>query len=238
MRRALPIALLVLVGGAFLLGGQARANIGIEFTLEAIVAWVASLGWTGPAIFVALVTFRQFLLLPSAIILPVGGLCFGALAGTLLGGAGIVISGIMKFSAARWLGRDWLRSQLGGRVETFEQRVSAAGPWVIGLSTAHPIGPMSPFHWAAGLSSIPVLGFLIAIVVGGPVRAAAYSFLGSTLLDFGSPRFYVASTVLVAVTVLPLLHPAVRRRLLAEARRGGRVSPAPTPKEQDDPRVG
>jgi uncharacterized membrane protein YdjX (TVP38/TMEM64 family) len=218
MRRRVPLLLVVVVGAAFLLGALVRGRIGIEFTPQSIFDFVDALGWKGPVIFVALVTFRQFLLLPSGLILPVGGLCFGAGLGTALGAAGIVISASFKFALARWLGRDWVRAQFGPRVELLEQRVATAGPFVVGLVTAHPMGPMSPVHWAAGLSSIPVLAFGLAVCVGGPVRAGAYSLLGSTLLDFGSPRFLVASGVLAVVVLLPLVHPGIRRRLVSRLR--------------------
>ena len=218
MRRRLPLLLLVIVGTAFFLGFVVRGRIGIEFTPQSIFDFVDSLGWKGPVIFVALVTFRQFLLLPSGLILPVGGLCFGAGLGTALGTAGILISASLKFSLARWLGRDWVRTQFGPRVEVLEQRVATAGPFVVGLVTAHPMGPMSPVHWAAGLSSIPALAFGLAVCVGGPVRAGAYSLVGSTLLDFGSPRFLVATGVLAAVMLLPLAHPGIRRSLVSRLR--------------------
>ncbi len=224
MRRPLPLLLVGVVAIAFLLGFLARQRIGIEFTPQSILDWVSALGWKGPVIFVALVTFRQFLLLPSAVILPVGGLCFGAGLGTALGAAGITISACLKFSLARWLGRDWVRAQFGSRVEVLEQRVAAAGPFVVGLVTAHPMGPMSPVHWAAGLSSIPVLGFVLAVLVGGPIRAGAYSLLGSSLLDLGSPRFLAALAFLAAVVLLPLAHPRVRRRIVARWRARGQAA--------------
>jgi uncharacterized membrane protein YdjX (TVP38/TMEM64 family) len=218
MPRRLPFLLLAIVATAFLLGSVVRGQIGIAYTPSSILEFVESLGWKGPAIFVTLVTFRSFLFLPSGLILPVGGLCFGAGLGTLLGAAGIVISASFKFALARWLGRDWVRAQLGPRVEVFEKRVSAAGSLVVGLVTAHPMGPMTPVHWAAGLSSIPVLAFALAVCIGGPIRAGAYSFLGSTLLDFGSPRFFAATALLAAVALLPLAHPQLRRRLVARWR--------------------
>ena len=218
MSRRLPLLLFAIVATAFLLGFVVRQRIGIEYTPRSILDFVDALGWKGPVIFLALVTFRSFLLLPSAMILPVGGLCFGAGLGTALGAAGIVISASFKFSLARWLGRGWVRAQFGPRVEVFEERVAAAGPFVVGLVTAHPMGPMTPVHWAAGLSSIPALAFVLSVCIGGPVRAGAYSFLGSTLLDFGSPRFVAAAAILAAVVLLPLLHRGTRRRLVSRLR--------------------
>ncbi len=77
---------------------------------------------------------------------------------------------------------------------------------------------MTPFHYGAGLSSIPVLTFALAIAATAPLRAGAYSFFGSTLLAPDSPDFYVATGLLVGFVLLPLLHPRLRRRLFRSSR--------------------
>jgi uncharacterized membrane protein YdjX (TVP38/TMEM64 family) len=218
--RYAPLLLVAFVAGLFLAGGTVRSGLGLEFTPESIQATVAALGWKGPAIFVGLVTFRNFLMLPSALVLPAGGVVFGAAVGTLLGALGILLSAAFKYGVARALGREWLRTRFGSAVEAFERHAEAAGPWVVGLATAHPIGPMSPIYWGAGFAAVPVIGFLVAVALAAPVRAFAYAFFGSTLLDPGTPRFWVATAVLVAVAVLPLVHPRVRERILRGTRRG------------------
>jgi uncharacterized membrane protein YdjX (TVP38/TMEM64 family) len=215
MRRLLrPLALVALLAAALAAGRTVRTELGLELSPESVRDFVAGLGWKAPALFVTLVTFRQFLALPSGLLLSVGGLCFGAAMGTLLGASGIVVSAFLGFFLARTLGREWARSNLGPRLERLEAQLAAAGPPVVALATAHPLGMMTPIHWGAGLTSIPVLGFAAAVLFGGPIRAATYSFLGSTLLDLGSPEFWLATGILAALVVLPLLHPGVRRRLL------------------------
>jgi uncharacterized membrane protein YdjX (TVP38/TMEM64 family) len=84
---------------------------------------------------------------------------------------------------------------------------------VIGLSTAHPFGILAPFHWGAGLSSIRFAPFALALILGAPVRAFAFSALGSTILEPGTPEFIAVCVGLVALILLPLAFPAVRRRL-------------------------
>ena len=79
-----------------------------------------------------------------------------------------------------------------------------------------PIGPLSPVHWAAGLSPLSLASFVGALALGAPVRAFAYSFFGEALLDTGSETFRIAVVVLVVTIVLPLL---VYRRLFGG--RGG-----------------
>lgn len=208
-----PLALVAIVTAAAAAGRVVRAQMGVDLSPEAIRSWVDGLGWKGPAFFLLVVIFRQFLALPSGVLLPVGGLCFGALLGTTLGASGIIVSGFMGFALTRLLGRQWALAHLRG-LSYVEQRVARAGAPAVWLMTAHPFGMMTPFHWGAGLTSISLVGFGAAVVLGGPIRAATYSFFGATLVDLGSPRFYLASAVLLAVTLLPLAHPAIRRRLV------------------------
>ena len=89
----------------------------------------------------------------------------------------------MKFWLARWAGRAWFRQHFGEQFRRLEAHVDRLGPVVIGVSTAHPLGILAPFHWGAGLSSIRFAPFALAIVLGAPVRAFAFSALGATIVD-------------------------------------------------------
>ncbi len=218
MKRALPFLLLFFILAAFVGGQEFREEAGFEFSTESIRAWVAGLGAIAPLLFVALVTFRNFVFLPSMVVLSAGGLVFGASLGTALGTLGIVISALMKFGLARGIGREWIARQQGERFRKLERRAEGVGPWIIGAITAYPTGPMTPFHYGAGLSSISLLAFALAIGLAAPLRAGAYSFFGSTLLAPGSAEFYVATGLLVGFVVLPLLHPRLRRRLFRVSR--------------------
>jgi uncharacterized membrane protein YdjX (TVP38/TMEM64 family) len=206
--RALAMVV-VFIATVSLVGWGLRTHLGIGTSTAEIEAAVEALGWRGPLIFFAIVAFRQLLALPAAVVLSVGGLCFGAGLGTLLGTAGIVVSGLGKFGIARSVGRRWL----GTRLAHLESRIARLGPVVIGLSTAHPFGILAPFHWAAGLSSVRLAPFALALCLGAPVRAFAYSAFGATLSDPDTTEFRIAVGALVAAIVLPLLVPGVRARL-------------------------
>ncbi len=105
MRRALPFALLALLVGLVVAGGTIRTRIGVDLSPESVRAYVLGLGLVAQVVFVGLVVFRNFLLLPSMVVLTAGGLAFGATLGTLLGGTGILLSGMMTFGVARAVGR-------------------------------------------------------------------------------------------------------------------------------------
>ena len=221
MRRYLPLLLIVFTAGLFLAGPIVRSQLGIGISQASIRTVVDGLGWKAGAIFVCLVTFRQFLFLPSMVVLPVGGIVFGAKLGTLLGALGIVASALLTYALARGLGREWFRPYFGAAVDAFQQRAAAAGPPIVALATAHPAGPMSAVFWAAGFAALPVVSFVSVVAIAAPVRAFAYSFFGSTLLEPGTPRFWIATVVLAAAALAPLAHPGVRERLLHAAGRGG-----------------
>jgi len=207
--KRLMLAVLAIVVGSHLV----RTRLGIELSPDGIRATVDALGGYGPVVFFALVTFRQFLAIPSWLILPVGGLCFGPLLGTVLGGGGLAVSGCLKFGAARWAGRAWFLRHFGDHFRRLEPHVDRLGPMVIGLSAAHPFGILAPFHWGAGLSSIRFAPFALALALGAPVRAFAFSALGATILEPGTPEFLAACIGLGSLMLVPLAFPGIRRRL-------------------------
>ncbi len=213
MRRHIPHIILIFTAVLFGSGYLVRNQLGIEFSQESIRHLIEGLGWKAGAIFVGLVTFRQFLFLPSMVVLPVGGLVFGAELGGILGATGILASALLVYGLARSLGREWFRPYFGAAVDAFQQRASAAGPLVVGLATAHPAGPMTAVFWGAGFAALPLVTFALTVAIAAPIRAFALSFFGSTLLDPWTPRFWIAAVILAAAALAPLLHPGIRQRL-------------------------
>ncbi len=223
MPSARSLILIAIVAALFWAGSYARTELGLEFSQESVTAIVAGLGWRAWALFLALVVFRTFLGLPSMIVLSAGGIAFGAGLGAVLGCVGILISAILWYATARSAGRQWLEDWLGPRALDFQRRAQAAGPLLVGISTAHPAGPLTPFHLGSGLAAIPAVPFMLAVLVGAPIRASTLAFFGSSLLEFGTPRFYIATLLVLALGLLPLVHPGIRERIF------GAFRPLPTP---------
>jgi uncharacterized membrane protein YdjX (TVP38/TMEM64 family) len=213
-RRTVVIVTMVVV---LLVGGhQLRGHLGLELSPEGVEAWVNDLGWYGPIIFVALLTFRSFVVLPSAIILSAGGLVFGVVLGTLLGSIGLMLSGVLQFGFARGV----FRARYD-RAAADRRPVTYAGPIGVAVVTAHPLGPMTPVHFGAGISTMSATTFIIAIVVAAPVRSFGFSYFGTSLAEFGSTQFYLATGLLISMIVLPLLHTGTRNRVFSSVRRNG-----------------
>lgn len=213
------IVVLVVVGALFWAGYHARVGLGLEFSQESVAGVIAGLGFWAWGLYLLIVVFRTFLGLPSAVVLSAGGLAFGAALGALLGGVGIAISGVLWYAVSRGAGRPWIEQRMGHRAEELQRRAEAAGPFVVGVSTAHPVGPLTPFHIGSGLAALPVIPFLIAIGIGSPVRSSTLAFFGSSLLEFGTPRFYIASAVVLVLGLLPLAHRGIRERIFSAFRK-------------------
>src|SRR5262245_35602833 len=125
-RRVVP-ALLAVLALSLVAGWVVREQLGIELSTASLQELVKSMGWKAPAIFLGLLTFRQFIFLPAIVILPVGGLCFGTTLGTILGATGIVLSALITFTIARKVGGAWLRELFGHRYAWLEGHVERAG---------------------------------------------------------------------------------------------------------------
>lgn len=208
-------ALLLLLAAAFVGARLLRGWLGLEWSATSIQTTVRSFGLWAPVAFAALVMLRQLLALPSSLVLTAAGLLFGASLGAVLGSLGILLNACALFGTARIMGRDWVMPRVHERYPHLDERARRAGPLFIAVMTGHPMGLMTPFHFAAGATGISWLAFLAAVGLSVPVRAACYSFLGANLLEPGSLRFWVAAAVLAAAALLPFAHPAFRRRLLA-----------------------
>lgn len=209
----LRLVVFAVLAATLVAGHLVRQHLGVtELSAAGLQAAVADLGWRAPFVFFVLVVFRQFLALPAWVLLPAGGACFGAALGTALGGSGIIVSGTLKFWIARWLGREWFRARMGERFQRFDAHIDRLGALVIGLSTAHPMGVLSPFHWGAGLSSLRFAPFAAALVLGAPVRAFAFSVVGASLVAGHGTTLWLASGAVALALAVPLAFPQVRRR--------------------------
>jgi uncharacterized membrane protein YdjX (TVP38/TMEM64 family) len=210
-RAGLRIALLVVVLVA--IGQWLRSELGLHPSVDAVRAWAVGLGWHAPAAFFVLVVLRQLILLPAVVLLTAGGFIFGGLLGTMLGGTGIIISGIANFLIARRIGDAMVPTEWRARLRYLTARGAAPVALFTGAATVHPVGPLMAAHWTAGCSTLATSTFLAVIVPASYARAAALATFGSTLGEWGSPESLLLAAALVAIVLVPLAVPRLRRRL-------------------------
>lgn len=200
----------ILLGGSFL----ARNALGLEWSTDSVRTVVQSYGVWGPVVFITVMGFRPLLMIPSQILLVAAGLIFGAAAGTLYGALGILLSGTLVFTLARWVGREAVISKVPPNLRNaFDLAGSKAGAAILFVGTGYPWGPITAYHAGAGLTTMAVPAFLFALAAGSLVRSVTYTWFGSTLVEGESWRIALAALAIAAVSALPLLHPRGRRWL-------------------------
>lgn len=220
MGKSLPLLVVGIVVALFVAGGYLRQQLELDFAVESLErmrVWVEGFGALGPSVFVGVVAFRTFLLLPSHVVLIAGGLAFGALAGTLWGTIGLGASGLLQYAGARVFGETW-KERAAKRGEDWTHRVRRAGPTLITLTTAHPAGPLTAVNVGAGLAGIAAAPFLLAVLLGAPFRAGAFATLGDSILSWGLWTSLAIAIALATLAGLPLLLPSVRLWLFGPPR--------------------
>lgn len=208
----------VVVCALFFVGTALRARLGLDLALdvEAIRRLAESMGPIAPLLFVLVVAARALLWLPSQVVLIAAGLCFGTGLGALVGGAGLMLSGVALFLLARYAGRDAVERRIGRRRRALlEIAAKRRGAIVLALASGYPLAPLSPLQAGAGLTAMPLASFVPAAFVGGTVRAATYAFFGDAIIDLEGHQIAGALALVLIVVALPLALPGGRSWLHA-----------------------
>jgi uncharacterized membrane protein YdjX (TVP38/TMEM64 family) len=197
------------------LGAWTRNHLGIALDPESVRSFAESLGTAGPILFVFVIAGRSFLALPSQVVLIAAGLCFGTGIGTLVGGVGLMLSGLALFLIARYAGREWVEGRIspgGHRLLDFATHRSGAA--TLAIACGYPIMPLSPIQMAAGLTPMTIVNFIMAAFVGGLIRASIFSYFGNALADLSWMSATYAAAIFLAAIAIPLAFPAGRAWLL------------------------
>ena len=202
--RLLALLTLFVVGGGLL-----RNALGIEWSSEGVRSMVVDAGVWAPILFTVLLVFRLFLVIPSVILLPAGGLLFGAFEGAIYGTIGLTISGLLNYGVVWWAGPEAIQARVSPRWKgVLEIARSRAGAGAIVVITAYPFGPITVAHLGAAAAGMSLLSYFFAVMTGSLVRSATFSFFGASLVE--SDRLGWASLAMASALIIPLLIPRSR----------------------------
>jgi len=240
---------LIVFGLALLfLGIFVRDRLGIDLEPQSIREWILDTGPVAPVLCVGLVALRSLIGLPSQLVLIVAGLSFGVFWGTVYGAVGLEISGLITFQLARIAGRDAVHRKIPERMRPIIARAGERpGAFFIAVATAYPIGVLTAYHGLAGVTSMKVAVFSLALALGAVVRAGTYAYFGNSLLAGDLEMMFIATGIILGLMALPLFFPSgrafFRRVFLGKAKtesegagagpRSGDLSPRSPAAEED-----
>jgi uncharacterized membrane protein YdjX (TVP38/TMEM64 family) len=182
--------------------------------------WVQDAGVWAPVAFVAISAALTVAFFPGPLLAGASGLLFGTALGFPLSLTAAVLGASAAFLIARAVGRDAAERVAGPRVGALREAVGRRGFLAVLYARILPGVPYSLVNYGAGLTTIPLRVFAAATALGAAPRAFAYTALGGSLDDLGSPEAIVAIAVLVVMAAGGLI--AFRR----SGSGGGSSSPA------------
>jgi uncharacterized membrane protein YdjX (TVP38/TMEM64 family) len=180
--------------------------------------WVEGFGLAGPLVFIAVSASLTVVLFPGPVLAAASGLLFGTAVGTPVSIASATLGATMAFCVARWWAHDAVVALAGPRLRALRAWVGRRGFLTVLYARIAPGVPYTLVNYAAGLTPIALRSFVAATALGVAPRAFAYTALGGSLGNLGSPEALVAVGVLVAMAVAGVV---LARRDIAGARRPG-----------------
>jgi uncharacterized membrane protein YdjX (TVP38/TMEM64 family) len=222
-RRALArIGVLTLVSGAL---ATLYLSGFFEFIRqpEQVRATLEDLGLLAPVLFVVAFSLLEPFFIPGIAFMIPGALIFPFPQLFLLSWLGSIGAGIVGFSFARFVGREYIESRLPARLRRFDERLVQQGlRTVILVRLTLFLAP--PAHWLLGLSKVRfgafVLGTAIGFLPGIALASYLIVFAGESLGDWLSdrpPRFWLAAGLGVAALLMARRRRARRREQSPES---------------------
>jgi uncharacterized membrane protein YdjX (TVP38/TMEM64 family) len=200
-------ALLALVFGVALVTGLLPSP-------EEVRAWAEGLGDLAYLAFVPLFVLVNFVI-AWTILAGAAGLMFGTAMGTPLALAGVTGAALAQMFVSRRLAAGHHGSLMPERLRRAEDFLTRHGTVAVMESRIVPLLPYGVINFSAGLTTLRFREMALGTVAGASPKVFAYTALGGSLTNLGSPEGFVAIALLVALALAGVL--LVRRRLAAEA---------------------
>ena len=174
--------------------------------------WVTSVGPWVPLAFLAAHVVVTVLPFPRTAFTLAAGLLFGPALGVVIAVTASTLSALLALLGVRALG--WQLTSLVSHpaLESVDARLRARG-WAAVLSLRLiPVVPFSVLNYAAGASSVRVLPYLLATLVGLLPGTAAVVILGDALTGHISPLLALVSLSTAAIGVAGLAYETRQHR--------------------------
>ena len=163
--------------------------------------WVDEAGVWAPVAFVLISACLTVVLFPGPLLAGASGLLFGTALGFPLSLTAAVLGASMAFLLAHAMGRDAVERLAGPRVTRLRTAIGRRGFLAVLYARILPAVPYNLVNYAAGLAPIGLGTFAAATALGAAPRAFAYTALGGSLDDLGSPEAIAAYVVLIVMAV-------------------------------------
>jgi len=141
-------------------------------------------------------------LFPGPLLAGASGLLFGTAVGTPVAIVAATLGAVVAFTIARFVAHGAVERLAGPRLTRIQEWIEQRGFWAVLYARIAPGVPYSMLNYIAGVTRIGLPAFAAATAIGIAPRAFAYTALGGSLDDLGSPEAIAAFVMLVVMAVV------------------------------------
>jgi len=134
-----------------------------------------------------------------------GGFLFGTVPGVIYTNVGATTGGLVAFLSYRYLFGEWVRTQYGHRLVTFNAEIKHNGAWYLVMMRLIIVIPFFVANALASVAPISIQTFIWTTSVGIIPSTLIYSFAGEQLDTISSVRDIFSVKVICAFALLALL---------------------------------
>ena len=142
--------------------------LGVNFSSvneQEMKAWIESLGFWGPVIYIIVYILRPLILLPASIFSASAGVIWG-LKGFLYVQIGANISATLEFLIARYFARQLVEKFLKGKIAAIDKKIEKHGFLTVLLIRLIPNLPWDIQNLSLGLTKVKFRDFFFATLIG------------------------------------------------------------------------
>jgi uncharacterized membrane protein YdjX (TVP38/TMEM64 family) len=190
-------------------------------TIQRVTAQAGSLGMVA---FVLGVVVMELFWMPRMWGLLAAGVLFGPLLGCPLSFLADMLGALLCYGLAKGAGRQWIAALISKRSRTqmiVELLAERRGVATVCLLRVCPVAHYTLISYAAGLTGVRLLPFILGTGLGIIPGAVLIPLLGDAALAPGSPAFLILAALVAGALLLTLL---IARRMYGAQWRQGRWS--------------
>ncbi len=151
-----------------------------------------------------IVTF--FIWLSKDIFRVVAAILFGPYISTIYVFIAEILNAFILFFLSRYLGRGFVEKSIGEKYSGFDKKLAGIGFFWLVMFRLAPLIPFRFMDMAAGLTKIPFRKYLLAVIIGSPLRIFWLQFI---FAGVGKSIFYNSTAIVSALTEYLLINKAV-----------------------------
>jgi len=199
---------------------------GIGAYIPQFAAWVESLGFWGPIVFILGYLLATVAFVPGSLLTLAAGAIFGLTKGTLFVFIGAAAGTAVAFLIARYVARGAVerRIESSERFQSIDQAVAKSGLKIVFLLRLSPVFPYNLLNYALGLTSVRFRDYLLAslgmipgtflYVYYGKVIGSLAELSGGVRAEGGAERWVLISVGLLATIAVTTIVTRIARRAL------------------------